>query len=182
MAERDTNKQEVWDRGINDLETPPVEGAFLAEDGWRLPLKGTDPADGLSELIVAVGQSPSPATTVDATEANVDVVAFLPKSDGSDYEQGDTLRVAVYYNEKVDVTVGATINVTSTGTDFLATAAAQTDTNEVIFEGVIPAETADLSILAQSIIGTIVDTSDATASDLAISADAAAAAETISIA
>lgn len=182
MAERDTNKQEKW-FGINDYENPPVKGAVLKDGWWCLPLKGTDPAAGLVEKIVAVATNSTPPP-VDATEANIVVVGFLPKSDGTDYVQGDTLRVAINYNENVDVTAGATLVVSTTGAavSFVATAAVHTGVGEIIFEATIPAETGDLTIDTQTVIGTITDSSDATVSDKVISVDVAAGAEAVIIA
>lgn len=161
-----------------DNETPPVEGAFLTDRGWEIPLKGTDPADGLTEVIVALRGVASGV----AAAANIVVVGFVPTEPA--HVQGDPLQVKVVFNENVDVTAGATITITTTGVSgtIVATAAAQLDTNEVIFDAVIPLETGDLSIAAQTLTGTIVDDTDATPSDLTVSAPVAAGAAILSIA
>lgn len=164
MAKRPTNPPEVWDSGW-DLNTPPVEGAVLTDRGWEIPLKGTDPADGLTELIVAIGQGDA---TTEAAEANIVGVGF----EDTDLAQGDTVAVLVTFNENVDVTAGATINITSTGVsgDFVATAAEQLGENVIRFEATVPSETADLTIDAQTISGTIVDAGTAVASELVVEA------------
>lgn len=150
MAKRPTNPPEVWNSGW-DLNNPPVEGAILTERGWELPLKGTDPAEGLTELIVAIGQ---PDATVAAGGADIVSVNWADE----DLEQGDTVGVVIQFNEKVDVTAGATIDIVSSGAagTVTLTAAEQLDTGSVLFEGTVPSETADLTIPAPlAITGTV---------------------------
>jgi hypothetical protein len=152
-------------------ETPPNwrvkngnKAPVATERGWE------DPDSG--ELLVAISN-----LATKAEEANILEVGF-----GADaYEQSDPLTVVVRFNEKVNVTAGATLVVTSTGVsgNVTLTAAAQTEVNEVVFSGTVPGEAATLSIAAQSVVGTIVDAAKvASASDKSISAEIAAAAGT----
>lgn len=158
-----------------DKDTPPTKGAYLAADGWRIPLKGTAPSKELSELIVAIKDDGA----VDVDLADIVLVEF----DSDTYIAGDTIQVNVHYNELVDVTTGATLDLTTTGTSSTIelTAVEQTGVNIVEFTGTIPTETGDITIGAQTITGTIADSSDATSSDLTISAGNVTDAGTISI-
>ena len=102
-------------------------------------------------------------------EATIVSAFFL----GTAYAQGDTLQVVVNYNEEVDVTGNPTLNITSTGATnpVVAAYASGTGTSRLVFEVVMPAETADISLAAQSIAlagGTIFDKGTTTAADLSI--------------
>ena len=84
------------------------------------------------------------------------------------YDQGDTGTVVVVWNERVDVTSGATLAVTgSVSGSVTATSGAVTDSNKAEFTFTVPSQTEDLSIGAQTISGTIVDDGTSTASDKA---------------
>jgi hypothetical protein len=92
---------------------------------------------------------------------------------GTAYAQGDTLQVVVNYNEEVDVTGNPTLDITSTGATNPITAAyaSGTGTGRLVFEVTMPAETADISLAAQTIAlagGTINDKGTTTAADLTI--------------
>ena len=82
------------------------------------------------------------------------------------YARAATGTVVVVYNELVDVTNGATLTVTASGTSNpTATAAAQTGTNRVEFTFTCAAASKVHTIGAQTISGTIVDAGTSTASD-----------------
>jgi hypothetical protein len=92
---------------------------------------------------------------------------------GTEYAQGDTLQVAVNYNEEVDVVGTPTLAIASTGSTnpITATYASGTGTGRLVFEVTMPSETADISLAAQTItLGsgqTIRDKGTTTAADLA---------------
>ena len=74
------------------------------------------------------------------------------------HTQGDTLQVAVNYNEEVDVTGNPTLAIASTGSTNPVTAAyaSGTGTGRLVFEVTMPSETADISwalLLRQSLAG-----------------------------
>jgi hypothetical protein len=147
----------------------------LTNRGWE------DPDTG--EVLVAMA-----GRTEDAGSANIVGIQF----DAAALAQGDPLSVTVVFNENVDVVGGATIEVSSTGGGGNITlhAAAQTGVSSVVFNlqvdlltpETVPLETADLSIAAQSILGTVTDTVGGAASDVAIGAAEAAEAGVISVA
>jgi len=92
---------------------------------------------------------------------------------GTEYAQGDTLQVAVNYNEEVDVVGTPTLAIASTGSTnpITATYASGTGTGRLVFEVTMPSETADISLAAQTItLGSgqaIRDKGTTTAADLA---------------
>ena len=92
---------------------------------------------------------------------------------GTAYAQGDTLQVAVNYNEEVDVTGNPTLAIASTGGTNPVTAAyaSGTGTGRLVFEATMPSETADISLAAQTITlnsGVFIrDKGTTTASDVA---------------
>ena len=92
---------------------------------------------------------------------------------GTAYAQGDTLQVAVNYNEEVDVAGAPTLAIASTGSTnpITATYASGTGTARLVFEVTMPSETAVISLAAQTIsLGsgvTIRDKGTTTAADLA---------------
>jgi hypothetical protein len=163
------------------LDNPPAPRnangklCVATEAGW------TDPDTG--EVLIAISN-----LTDKAGEADVIAVAF----DAEAYLQGDPIALAVRFNEAVDVTAGATIEVSFSGLSGNITlhAVEQLDTALVVFDKqsdlvtdeVVPAEAGDLSVAAQSIIGTVVDAGTAVAANLAVSAEVAAAAGEISVA
>lgn len=79
------------------LEKPPVDGAFLTEHGWEINLAGTNPADGFTELLVAIG---SPSPNVVAGAANIIAITIQNKL----YDVGEVVTLKVKFNEKVVVT------------------------------------------------------------------------------
>ena len=138
--------------------------AVMAKEGWINPRTG--------EILVAVSN-----LDVTAGAADPIVVSFLSAL----LAQGDPLAIEVKFNELVDVTAGDSIVVASTGATPAITlyAVAQHGVYKVRFDKkvdlitpeVVPAETAVLSVAAQSILGTIVDDSTPlVASNLAIPA------------
>lgn len=104
---------------------------------------------------------------------------------------GDEISVKVKFNEKVDVSAGASLVVTSTGISGNITlyALAQSGSYLVLFDKditlssnvVVPSETAILSISAQTVSGTIKDFGTVVDSNKDVSAQVAAEAGTISI-
>mgnify|MGYP000039604735 FL=1 len=127
-------------------------------EGWVL--KKTVGSRNLEEVLVAVGSQTNLSTAL----GNADILGVYFKD--ASYAQGNTGTVVVNYNENVDVTNGATLVVTGSVTGSVtATAAAQTAVNSAEFTFTVPSQTEDLSIGAQTISGTIVDTGTSTASD-----------------
>lgn len=137
--------------------------AVQTEAGWVNPTTG--------EVLVAISE-----LTDKAGGADVQTTRF----EHSTYVQGAVLRVLVHFNEKVDVTVGATIEAAWSGLsgNVTLTAAAQTGVYQAIFEGVVPSEAGTLSVAAQTILGTIVDNDGGDPAVLTISASAGSAAGT----
>lgn len=136
---------------------------FADNRGWILRhYKNAAKTDFWDEVLVAIGGLSGAAALAEAT---ISSVHFRDAS----YDQGDTGAVIVVYNELVDVTNGATLVVAGTTTgNITATASAQSETNLVVFTFTVPSQTEILSIGAQTISGTIVDTGTATASDKVI--------------
>lgn len=144
-------------------DTPPVffKNAVQTKAGWVNPDTG--------EILVAISD-----LTSKSGAANVIKCAF----EAAALDQGDPLNVIVRFAERVDVTAGATIEVTTTGPSdpIVLTAAAQSGVYDVLFEGTVPAEAGVLSIAAQSVVGTIQDDDGGAPAELAISGTVAAAA------
>lgn len=81
-----------------DLDNPPVEGAFITDRGWEIPLKGTDPDKNLTELVVAISD-------LNAKDVNPPVVTLVASpDDGLAKVTGDVVTIEVFYDEIVDVT------------------------------------------------------------------------------
>jgi hypothetical protein len=138
--------------------------------GWE------DPKGHLHEVLVAI-----PNLASRAAEANV----LSAKFEQAAYLQGDALKVVVRYSEYVNVSAGATLIASWDGPfgNITLTAAAQSAVNEVAFDGVVPAEAGNLSIAAQSVVGTVLDANDGvTPSELTIVPDVALAAGVIAVA
>jgi hypothetical protein len=150
--------------GLWGYNKPPTfkKDAVATRSGWCHPKTG--------EVLVAIG-----GLSVTGGASEIQSVKF----DAAAYTQEAPISLVVGFNEKVDVTAGATIEVTSTGLggNFVLTAEAQEKVSKVVFEGLVPAEVAELGVSAQSIVGTIVD-QDGTAATLSISAQIAALAGT----
>lgn len=159
----------IWTKEIPPQSYTKIGRKAVATDrGWEDARTG--------EILVAI-----PQLAVVAGQANIFSVLF----DKAAYAQGDAINVVVRYNEKVNVTAGATLTVSWSGVsgNFVVTALQQSAVTEVVFSGTAPVEAGNLSIAAQTIVGTIVDVSEAgMASELAISSDKAAGAGTIAVA
>lgn len=163
-----------WDYKTRPPFAPDAEPT---DRGWEAPLKGTDPADGLKELIVAIGGLP-----LKAGAATIKEVSFVQ----DELKIGLPLSVRVRFSERVDVEAGASIEVSSTGdTDpIVLHALAQEDALEVLFDQVVslddpvlvPSDDApfELSIAAQTMSGDIKD-ADAEAEDAVLDISAAIA-------
>lgn len=126
------------------LEVPPTEGAFLTDRGWEIPLKGTDPAKGLTELIVAFSQANA---SVAAGAANIVLITM----NTGVFDAGDKLILTVNYNEQVDVdTTGGTpsIPITVGATARSAAYVSGTGTNKLVFEYTVQATEEDLDGVA----------------------------------
>lgn len=158
-----------------NFKNPKGKPLVATRKGWE------DPDTG--EVLVAIN-----GLVTKAGAGDVIAVSF----DAESYEQGDPLSVTVRFNERVDVTVGASLEVAWSGMsgNITLNAEAQLNTHEVVFskqgdnttDEVVPAEAGELSMAAQSISGTIVDAGTLVATNLAISAGAALAAGEITVA
>ena len=131
--------------------------------------------------IISSAMSTAAGTRVVISHGNIASAAF----GASSYEEGDPLTVSVTYDESVDVPAGAAIVVATSGvaTDITLKAAAQTAVTVAVFNkaangtdaAVVPVEAGTLSISAQTLSGSIVDTGTVTAADKTITADIATA-------
>lgn len=145
-------------------ETPPVEGAFLTERGWEIPLKGTDPAKELTEVIVTF-------KTIDLD----DVTATLQSVVLSYDEATETIQALALFNEPVNVTAGATLKLTAdTIGEITLTADAHTEDASVAFTATTT-DKGTYSLTAQTITGTIKDSSDDSGAVKVVTADIAGA-------
>ena len=139
---------------------------FATAEGWVLRhYKNAGKTTYWDEVLVAVdGLVGAGGRGTDTLgEADISAVFF----EESTYAAAATGTVVVIYNEKVDVTNGATLVVTNTtdSASITATAAAQTGTNRVEFTFTCAAASKVHTIGAQTISGTIVDANTSTASD-----------------
>lgn len=142
------------------LTTEEKTRTYADATGWKIDK--TVGSRVQTELLVAVSGGNNLATAI--AEATITSVYFKDAS----YDQGDTGTVVVVWNERVDVTNGATLSVTgSVDGAVTATSTAVTDSNKAEFTFTVPATTQDLSIGAQTISGTIVDDGTSTVSDKA---------------
>ena len=122
---------EIW--GKWNLNTPPVEGAVATERGWEIPLKGTAPADGLTEVIVAIG-----GLAVRAAGSNIQSVTILTAA--GYLLETDNFDIEVVFNENVDVTGTPRIELTlDTGTVY-ADYFSGTGTNALTFRYTVEAD------------------------------------------
>jgi len=145
------------------LKQEDKNNTIAKAEGWVL--KKAVGSRNLEEVLVAVGSNTNLTTTL--AEATIDAVYFTASS----YAQGDSASVTVVYNELVNVTNGATLAVTGSVTGSItATAAAQTGVNQAVFSFTVPSQTESLSIGAQTISGTIVDSTGGATSDKTIAA------------
>lgn len=144
-------------------EKPPT----YRPDAVATPAGWTDPETG--EVLACIRDH-----TTKAGEANPIAVEFGAET----YAAGAPLTVTVRFNEYVDVTPGATLNVTADVSGAIAlTSTGGTKVNVVTFEGAVaPGSGEVLTIDPQSIVGAIVDTGTAVASDLVITTELSSAA------
>jgi hypothetical protein len=153
----------IWTKEVQPKSLTKIQRKAVATNrGWEDSVTG--------EILIAIQR-----LAEKAGQANIVSVLF----DQAAYEQDDALQVVVRYNEKVNVTAGATLQVSWSGVsgNFAATALAQTAVSEVVFAATVPAEAGNLSLAAQSVVGTVKDSNDGTTdSEVAISAPIAAAA------
>jgi hypothetical protein len=155
---------------------------YATTAGWTAPAGGNSSAGADREVLVAI-RGLSGATKLG--EATISSVSWNDTT--YSLAAGDTISVSVNWNEAVTVTNGATMAVTNTGTGGTHTLTAGASTsNRATFELVMAADVATwaaddvLSIVAQSITGTIVGGDGATASK-AISAANASGASTVTV-
>lgn len=124
--------------------------AYASDRGWHHPDTG--------ELLVTIRG----LATAKGGSANVVGIEFVNPEAG----RGDDLSVAVFFNEKVTVTVGSTLVLTGSGGNITLKAAAQSNTNKVIYnkqngdgttQEVVPDRADTYTVGAQTIGGTITD-------------------------
>ena len=139
-------------------KTADKQNVFATAQGWVYRhYKNAAKTEHYDEILCAMKGLPAALSN-----ATITAVHFEEAS----YAQGDTASVIVVYNEAVNVSNGATLTVTASGTSNpTATAAAHTGTNRVEFTFTVPSATTTLSIGAQTISGTIVDSVGGAASD-----------------
>lgn len=136
----------------NDNPGNDLNNCFADERGWVLKHP-----NGYEEVLVTIS-----GLSTKLANATIVGVYFKAKT----YAQGAIGTVVVNYNEKVNVSNGATLAVTGSVSGVTtATAAAQTGVQQAEFTFTVPNTTQTLSIGAQTISGTIVDVGTATASD-----------------
>ena len=131
-----------------------LEDCYATNSGWVL--KHTTSGGTSEEVLVPIRNLAGTASvTTTLAAANITAVYFSSK-----ITNGAGGSITVVYNEKVNVTNGATIAVTNTGgSNFNATAAAQTGVNKAVFT-ITSGQVAtgnSLAIADQTIGGTIVD-------------------------
>ena len=139
---------------------------FATAEGWVLRhYKKGDQTEYWDEVLVAVDGLVGAGGRGTATLRNADISAVF--FEGTTYEAAATGTVVVIYNEKVNVTAGATLVVTNTtdSASITATYARGTGTNRVEFDFTCAAASKVHTIGAQTISGTIVDAGTSTASD-----------------
>lgn len=146
------NRPPLWTQKSKEYKNDSI---VLTQAGWTVLRTG--------EVIVAMGNRQTDAGVSDI----VDV-----KFSASSYDQGDPVTVVLTFNEKVDVTAGAAIQVSWSGVggNFSCTVPSNlTAVNEVQFTGTIPSEPGTLSLLSGAVVtGTIVDTGTLNASNKSI--------------
>ena len=138
---------------------------FATAEGWVLRhYKNAAKTAYWDEVLVAVDGLVGAGGRGTDTLGAADITAVFFEE--STYAAGATGTVVVIYNERVNVTNGATLTVTVTGaSNPTATAAAQTGTNRVQFTFTCAAASKVHTIGAQTISGTIKDAGTNTASD-----------------
>ena len=142
---------------------------FATAEGWVLRhYKNAAKTEFWDEVLVAVDGLVGAGGRGTDTLAEADITAVYFEETG--YAGGAAASVVVIYNEKVDVTNGATLLVRNTtdGANITATAAAQTGVNRVEFAFTAAATGKAHTIQPQSISGTIKDAGTNTDSEKAI--------------
>jgi hypothetical protein len=137
----------------NDNPGNDLNNCFADERGWVLRHP-----NGYEEVLVTIS-----GLSTSIGNATIQGVYFKATS----YARGNTGTVVVNYNEKVNVSTGATIGIagTVTPTVIVGTAVTQTAAQKVEFTFTVPNTTQVLSIRPGSIIGTIVDAIGGATSD-----------------
>ena len=144
------------------------QNIFATAEGWVLRhYKNAAKTEYWDEVLVAVDGLVGAGGRGTDTLGNADITAVFFEETG--YEGGATGTVVVIYNEQVDVTNGATLVVRNTtdSANITATAAAQTGVNRVEFTFTAAATGKAHAIQAQTISGTIVDSTGGATSDKA---------------
>lgn len=145
----DLNRAPMWPK-VSGRKTP-----ILTSRGWE------DPETG--EVLVAMGGRTDDAGPSDVVDVTLDKSAYV---------QGDPILVSVIFNEAVDVIAGATIELSWSGVsgNFFCTVPANvTGVNEVVFQGVIPAEAGVLQISTGAVLsGDFFDAGTAVAANISV--------------
>ena len=144
------------------------QNIFATAEGWVLRhYKNAAKTEYWDEVLVAVDGLVGAGGRGTDTLGNAVITAVFFEETG--YEGGATGTVVVIYNEQVNVTNGATLVVRNTtdSANITATAAAQTGVNRVEFTFTAAATGKAHAIQAQTISGTIVDSTGGATSDKA---------------
>ena len=144
------------------------QNIFATADGWVLRhYKNAAKTAYWDEILVAVDGLVGAGGRGTNTLGAADITAVFFEETG--YAGGATGTVVVIYNEQVNVTNGATLVVRNTtdSANITATAAAQTGVNRVEFTFTAAASGKAHAIQAQTISGTIVDSTGGATSDKA---------------
>lgn len=146
------NRPPSWPKRTKEYKNDSI---VLTQAGWTVLRTG--------EVLVAMGDR-----LVSAGVSDVIDVKFTE----TEYEQGDALVIKVVFNEKVDVTAGATIQVLWSGLSGNFTCSVPlglTGVYEVQFQGFVPMESGTLTLSSACVIsGTIVDTGTVTPSNVVV--------------
>ena len=144
------------------------QNIFATSQGWVLRhYKNAAKTAYWDEVLVAVDGLVGAGGRGTNTLGEADITAVFFEETG--YAGGATGSVVVIYNEQVNVTNGATLIVRNTtdSANITATAAAQTGVNRVEFTFTAAATGKAHAIQAQTISGTIVDSTGGATSDKA---------------
>ena len=144
------------------------QNIFATSQGWVLRhYKNAAKTTYWDEVLVAVDGLVGAGGRGTNTLGEADITAVFFEETG--YAGGATGTVVVIYNEQVNVTNGATLIVRNTtdSANITATAAAQTSVNRVEFTFTAAATGKAHALQAQTISGTIVDTTGGATSDKA---------------
>lgn len=157
--------KEVWGKWTREI--PPVEGAIATERGWEIPLKGTPPSKGLTEVLVTIG-----GLSTTAGGANIQSITVLTPA--GYLVETDELDLEVVFNENVDVTGTPRIALTLDSGTVYADYVSGDGTNVLLFRFTVGAS--DLAVAGPVAVspidlngGTIDDSVDAVPSVLTFS-------------